>query len=805
MKTVHMIGNAHLDPVWLWNWQEGYQENKATFYSALERMKEFDDVIFTSSSAQFYEWIEENDPEMFTKIKQRVHEGRWKICGGWWVQPDTNLPSGESFARHALLAQNYFMEKFNIRVTTGYCVDSFGHNAMLPQILRKSGMSRYVYMRPNEFEKQDIPFHSFLWEAPDGSRVSVFRIIGRYCNWDNLETVVPELAGRIQDGMEDIMCFYGVGNHGGGPTVENIRAIHKLQKSLKETQVIFSDPDTFFDTTQENELPIIRGELQYHSPGCYSAVSMIKQKNRETENALLAAEKFAVLSKELGVSAKDFGLTRAWKALLFNQFHDTLAGSAIESAYKEARNQIGEALSIAHRCTTDALNKISFHINIPYSPRKLPVVVFNPNAFIVCAPVEVENGMFGNGISMDNCCIINNEGNVISHQEIAPSCRVTGRRRMTFQAEVPALGYRLFFVDDLPQENQLNFIEEMKEPQTPYVLENEYLRVSFSKKTGMIESCYDKKAKREVLEETSSVSVIDDSMSDTWGHQLKKLDAVNGRFMLTSARVLDFGPVRKAVQFISKYKNSTIVQVFLLYTHEDKLRVKVRVDWHEKQAALKFYFTPALSERSTAVVETAFGHVEKKRFGREEVMQRWADVSDETYGLALINDGKYAVDFTDNRIGLTVLRSPVYAHHKPYVLQEDEMEEYHFIDQGISEFAYMLKPHSGDWRSANIVREAEVFNQPMEVMFETFHHGKLPGSFSAIEACSENIIISSVKKAFRGEGIIIRLYETFGRAGSADIMIFGRKYLVEFVPYEVKTLLLQDGELKETDFLELPC
>ena len=161
MKTMHMIGNAHLDPVWLWNWQEGYQENKATLKSALDRMEEFDDFIFTSSSAQFYEWVEKNEPEMFECIKKRVQEGRWKICGGWWIQPDCNNPSGESFARQGLIAQNYFMEKFGVKAHTGYCVDSFGHNVMLPQILQLSGMENYVFMRPDPNEK-DLPARAFL-------------------------------------------------------------------------------------------------------------------------------------------------------------------------------------------------------------------------------------------------------------------------------------------------------------------------------------------------------------------------------------------------------------------------------------------------------------------------------------------------------------------------------------------------------------------------------------------------------------------------------------------------------------------
>ena len=184
--TCHMIGNAHLDPVWLWGWREGYQENKATVLSALDRLDEFDDFIFTSSSAQLYAWLEENEPEMFARVRERIREGRWVLCGGWWIQPDCNIPSGESFARQALLAQTYFREKFGVQAHVGYCVDSFGHNAMLPQLLKKSGMDAYVFMRPGK-DEMELPEDLFTWRAPDGSEITAYRLPLHYGFCEQLE------------------------------------------------------------------------------------------------------------------------------------------------------------------------------------------------------------------------------------------------------------------------------------------------------------------------------------------------------------------------------------------------------------------------------------------------------------------------------------------------------------------------------------------------------------------------------------------------------------------------------------------
>ena len=233
-KKLHMIGNAHLDPVWLWQWQEGFQEVKSTFRSALDRLDEYEDFIFTASSAAFYEWVEKGDPGMFEEIRARVVEGRWQIVGGWWIQPDCNIPGGESFARQALYGQRYFQEKFGTTARVGYNVDSFGHNCMLPQILAKSGLDYYVFMRPAPHEK-GLPDDLFWWESDDGSRVLAFRIPFEYCTTgEDLEKHVRRCAGEIREPFVHTMCFYGVGNHGGGPTKENIESILRLS----------SDPDT---------------------------------------------------------------------------------------------------------------------------------------------------------------------------------------------------------------------------------------------------------------------------------------------------------------------------------------------------------------------------------------------------------------------------------------------------------------------------------------------------------------------------------------------------------------------------------
>ena len=255
MKTnIYCVGNAHLDPIWMWRWQEGSAEAKATVRSALDRMKEFPDFKFVCSSSSVYRWIEEFDPDMFEEIRARVAEGRFVIVGGWIVQPDCNNPSGEAFARHGLYGQRYFMEKFGTCARVGYNGDSFGHNAMLPQILKKSGMDAYVFMRPMEHEKA-MEHDLFRWVAPDGTGVDAIRLWGCYCNRFDHEERLAELLQQNSDGcqtgVDAFPLFYGVGNHGGGPTIRHIELLKAWAQAHPEQNVVFSDLSDFFAKCRE--------------------------------------------------------------------------------------------------------------------------------------------------------------------------------------------------------------------------------------------------------------------------------------------------------------------------------------------------------------------------------------------------------------------------------------------------------------------------------------------------------------------------------------------------------------------------
>ena len=441
-RLLHMIGNAHIDPVWLWQWPEGYQEVHATFRSALDRMDEYPDFVFTCDSVVFFQWVEESDPELFARIRERIAEGRWQVIGGWWVEPDCNIPGGESYVRQALYGQRYLRDRFGITATTGANIDSFGHNAMLPQLLRGSGMDSYVFLRPGPRERE-LPT-VFRWESPDGSRVLAYRIPHEYCApRDDLGEHVEKALAELPADHDELMVFYGVGNHGGGPTKANLDSIARLSESGELPRLELSSVRRYFDSVGGNgDLPVLANELQHHGVGCYTAHSGIKRWNRRAEHLLLRAEKWCAVADVLGVQAYPHEqLTEAWKLLLFNQFHDTLAGTSIEPAYEDARDQLGHVSSLASLAFNRAVQSIARRIDVPHEDRTKAVVVFNPHPWRLRADVELEYYLFRKeGARLDD-----DAGEPVPLQLTRPLTTMSAERvRFVFPVDVAPLGYRTY-------------------------------------------------------------------------------------------------------------------------------------------------------------------------------------------------------------------------------------------------------------------------------------------------------------------------------------------------------------------------
>ncbi len=806
-RTLHMIGNAHIDPVWLWQWPEGYQEVRATFQSAIDRMEEYPDFVFTCDSVLYLQWVEETDAALFESIRKRIADGRWQMVGGWWIEPDCNIPAGESFVRQALYAQRYLADRFGVTATVGCNVDPFGHAGSLPQILRKSGIDSYMFLRPGPHEMA-LPGQYFWWESADGSRVLAYRIPNEYCTpGRDVGHHIDKALAMLPPDAREAMVFYGVGNHGGGPTRANLDSIRRLDSVNGLPHLELSSPRRFFDalTGSGAQIPTHGGELQHHAVGCYSAHSGVKQWNRRAENLLQRAEKWAAIADVVaGLPYPRQELTEAWKLVLFNQFHDTLGGTAIAPAYEDSRDQFGHANSLAAQVFNRAVQSISRRIAIPAEPDMIPVVVFNPHPWRLQVDAEFEFAGFPAEARM-----VDDRGADVPVQRTRSFVTMAGqRRRLVFPADVPPLGYRVYRIS--PAEAPA---EPAPRPRVT-TLENDHLVVEVDPRTGWLSRLQDKATGADLLPaEPAPHAVVVDDPSDTWSHRVRAFDDVVGSFRCTAVRLIEDGPVRSVLRVESSFDASTLVEEISLGARSRHIDVKVTVDWHERLRLLKLRFPTAIAAES-ATYEVPYGQLDRPTDGAEEPTQAWVDVSGplpdgRRAGLSVLNDGKYGHSVLGGEIGMTALRSPVFAWHEPATL--DPNGAYDYLDQGRQEFRYRMVSHGGDWRQAGTVRLAAELNQPVFSLLESFHDGDLAQQASYAALDDGPVLVTVIKGDEDDHGdLIVRAYESSGRPAHAsiDLPVVGRRVEADFGPAEIKTFRVPRdpaAPVVETDLLEWPA
>ncbi len=811
-KKIYLIGSAHLDPIWLWRWQEGCGEVLQTFRSALDRLNEYDDFVFTCSSAAYYQWVEEIAPDMFEEIRQRVKEGRWVPVNGWWVQPDCNIPSGESFARQALYSQLYYKEKFGRICKTGYNVDSFGHSGNLPQLLNQGGMDAYVMMRPQPCENADIP-DIYLWQGPDGTRIPTFKIpesytaSGRQSIDDRMRTA-EENEEKYGLG---VMLFYGVGNHGGGPTRGDIEYMRELKKGGK--CVLFASPDEYFTALQPEaaRLPVWTDDLQHHASGCYSATSLVKGLNRRAENALYAAEAFAaVAGKTAGMQPKTEAFKAAWKDVCFNQFHDILCGCSIMEAYNDVRDSFGHAVTIADRLLNEALLRIGRNVDTwvegvsdPVSEVRnqscgdfdRPVIVFNPLPFPVQVPVQTYNA---------SKYVKNSKGEYVPAQNVRASRSNDSHADTLFLAKLPALGYETYWM-----KWEGSFIPPEVTPATDVkaeglTLENAYLKVTFSPETGYITSLVHKEEGFDYASPAKPVAVptvIDDHKTDTWAHNIFTFHDIAGVMRLEDIELVETGPVRAVVRTRHTFGGSYLVQDFILGSDQKTLVVKCKANWREKFTMLKMSF-PVSGGDFENVYEIPGAFIRRPANGEEEPAGKWGAVSFTDGGrhtLAVLNDSKYSYDCPGSDFRITLLRNVIFADHYSH----RPPAEFNFTDEGMQRFTYGVCPAAGDADPGLLAGEALMLNVPPVCVPESFHKGTAPQTASFVSVSAPNIVMNALKYCEDGSGdLIVRFTETAGRDTEARISVLGHAFSAAFGRNQIKTFRIGANGAAQTNFLE---
>lgn len=794
-KKVYMIGNAHIDVVWLWTWQEGLAEIRATWRSVLDRMKEFPDMKFSCAGAAYYKWIEKIDKKMFDEIAERVKEGRWEIVGGWVLQPDCNIPCGESFARHGLMGQRYFLEKFNVMAKTGFNVDSFGHNASLPQILKKSGIENYVFMRPMP-EESDIKPYLFKWKSPDGSFVYAHRIPFAYnINEEKIDklTDVKKMAERDEI---PYMAFYGIGNHGGGPSIALLDKIC----SIKGDEMIFSTTAEYFSAVKEFELPVEETELQHHARGCYGVNKKAKQNNRRCEANVLTAERFCIMAKRAADNKyPQNNLNRAWEDILINQFHDVLAGTCEKEAYEGMDNLCGEAMSITEREINFALQSIAAKIDtlqgekLPSYKRSsdeslqgwkiwehevlgTPVVVFNPHMQRVKSTVQVNFK-----VSM----VTDNKGKEQPFQIVrgGQTLYAQDKYNSIFDAEIEPFGFRVYRVFT-EKTGSTEFEKELKA--APYSMSNSLIDVKFSRRTGDVESIFDKEKGEYILKGECSACVLDSEQCDTWASQKENLGKLKGEFVEPRFSVKEDGNVRVTIRVESKFENSLLIRDYSLLKGEKTVYVKAKADFREKHSTLKLTFPQTGGNIRCGMQYAA---VERKTLKGEEPCGAWIASN----GFFVANTAEHGYDVENGKLRITVLRTAVYAD----LFGHESRDEYcSFMDMGESEFEYLIAPFVSNSDSE---KKAAELNMPLRAVTESFHFGVLKEEMSFFECENKDILISAVKQSEDGKFDVIRAYDINREVQEGKVKIFNKVFNIKLMPGEVNTYNFNGKKLSITE------
>jgi alpha-mannosidase len=748
-----MIGNAHLDPVWLWRWPEGCAEAIATCWSAVDRLDEHPGFIFTRGEAQIYRWIEELDPPLFARIREFVAACRWIIVNGWWIQPDCNLPSGEAMIRQALLGKRYFAERFGLDVTVGYNVDSFGHAATLPMLLRHTGSDSYVFMRPQAHEVT-LPGALFDWMAADGSRVRAFHIQIAYLTAPRsmplTEKIDRHLAMSVAAG-HPFMCFYGVGNHGGGPTREALATIDA--RRIAGDAVSYSDPTRFFADVRDVVVPELKGELQYHAIGCYSAASSLKMLNRRAEAILGQAETAAALAfQQTGASYPRAVLAELWRVLLFNQFHDTLGGSSLESACDDAVRAYHVVIAGAEMHLNTAARHLARTVRRMPDPREPQFLLMNFNDADWNGIVELQP--WTDFLTEPSRTLLDEEGRAVPFQAIEPEAIVRGLQRIAFQVHVPAFGWRAlrFAIDKRP-----GIAYSITTRRDALTARTEGWKLEIDPANGAISRLVNRKLAAEVFTGQAHVGIVVDDPTDTWSHGVDRFPVAGSLLRCASVAIVEEGPVRCVIEVRAVHGESRLLTTIIV-PHDADLPIELRVtlDWREPNRLLRLPY-PLGTDRFE--YEIPAGWIERPDDGREYPGHRWVRAVRSDLTVAIVNDAKYSFAAVGGTLFMTAVRSPVFAHHDPMTLRPNV--PYRHMDQGEQRFtihvhaARQLSRHH-TWQLADALVRPPVAIPHVSRGGDREWHGQW------LQARAATSVLTAVKLAEGNDTLVLRALELEG-------------------------------------------
>ena len=696
--VVHIILNSHLDPVWLWKQEQGIDEVISTARTACDLLDVYPEIHLTRGEAWFYETVEQYDPATFARLRTHIDGGRLHVVGNWYVQPDCNLASPESYRKHGEIASAYFRKRFGIeQIETGYNVDSFGHGAFLPDFYRTCGVRNYCMMRPSPQEKS-LPGEIFRWRSPNGAELLTARIFESYSSSPeylpgHLDRVIAAADRRVGH----TLCFCWVGDHGGGPARAEIDYLLAHRCDREDVEIRFSHPDAFFAEVRRSgvELPVVTGELQHHAIGCYSACSMIKRSVRLTEDRLIQAEKFLLAAER----------ERAWKLLLFATFHDLLPGSSIASAYDGILDSLGAARTLAREAVIRAVRRR----NCRFRPDPLQRLVFdNIGSEEYCGIFEVEPWVsweYSKGRRfIESIRLLDERGRALPVQPLPPEAAVKRLARLAFPMKLAAGERRVLHLDYLGP--------------APAGALPEHAGGRISDGNLVVEGfdtlCCNG---RDYFGAPLRIDVIRDT-SDTWSH------GMNGYALKAERSFRPSKPFRRHFtgplisESIGEFCDGQGNRIAAALRFESGLRgvrLRLRLDWHGAQKLVKLVLTPGF--RVVRRIDgVPGGEIARALNGEEFPLFNFCRLEGEAQSLAVVSKECFAADVQPNgTLRLTLLRTPYYANHDPYRVKG--VNSFRITDQGEHdyEFALLVDPTAEE-----IQREISRRKEPVVFSESTF-------------------------------------------------------------------------------------
>lgn len=799
-KRVHMICNAHIDPIWQWDWPEGVSATLSTFYTAVKLCHEFD-YIFCHNEVTVYKYVEEYAPELFERIKELVKAGKWHIMGGWYLQPDCNMISGESAVRQIREGQRYFKEKFGAVPTTAINLDPFGHSVGLVQIIKKCGQSSYMFARPFSHELA-LPSDQFIWRGLDGSEIKATRINGGYGS--SLGNSARAIRGKSKPQSFPVcVALWGVGNHGGGPSRKDLGDIKEQLLTDTETEYIHSTPEKFFAEIEPTD--VVDSSLHISMPGCYTSMHRVKQLHAQLESEISVAEKIASAAYLTGALDRypEAEIQCAVEDLLNAEFHDILPGTSVQCGENAGLRYLNHGILEAERAKIKAYFALSANQPVA-ADGEYPIVIFNPHPYELCDNVECEFMLADqnwNGSIQSRITVKNENGESVKYQLIKEESNLNldWRKRIIFKAEMKPMAltrYSVFvdFKENIPEEKVKAF-----------VFDNGEKRVEIDEKTGLLKS-YRINGK-EYIGEGFGLCSFDDN-ADPWGmatHQLRRLGVNEKRFIpsespdgvfkgMKTVQVIENGDIYLGIEAFFECDSTRARVFYKIYKNSYDIDIDVTVYMGDIDRIIKLKL-PILAD-GELIGQVPFGTERLFTDGRENVAGRFVAIDTDGDCLALLNKGVYGSHYENGSLYMSLLRGVTYCAHpigeRPLIPDDRFTAK---IDQGENNFSFRLTVAKRD----SLERKAlEFVEKPYALNIFPIPARKQSNGKLDISVGGSAVSVNTVKKAFGKDAVIFRLVNNSPRATESHLKVNSAYIPLSFGKYEVKTVVYENGALEES-------